>query len=98
MNALHLTYCYYDMLLHLYGHLYQVDYDRTEMLNHNLVQTWIDHKLKNVVPELIIYLALYLLFLANLTVFTLLLPRPGPLNENCKLSMHVIQDLCQKGS
>ena len=55
------------------------------MLNHNLVQTWIKHKLRDVVPDLIIYLLLYLLFLANLTTYSLLLPRPGPWNENCEL-------------
>ena len=54
------------------------------MLNHNLVQAWIDHKLNEVVPDLVIYLIIYLLFLTALTVFALLLPRPGPLNEYCK--------------
>ena len=63
------------------------------MLNHNLGQTWIDHKLKDVVPELIIYLVLYLLFLANLTTFSLLLPRPGPWNEYCKLITHRIMEI-----
>ena len=53
------------------------------MLNHTLVQTWINTNLN--IPELIIYLLLYLLFLANLTTFSLLLPRPGPWNEHCKL-------------
>ena len=68
-----------------------MDHDRTEMLNHNMVQTWIDHKLKDVIPDLIIYLLLYVLFLANLTIFTFLLPRPGPWNEYCeKTIMHAI--------
>ena len=61
----------------------QVDYDRSDMLNHNLVQTWIDHKLRDAIPDLVIYLIIYLLFLALLTIFALLLPRPGPSNKNC---------------
>ena len=74
-------------LLQICTFLWQVKYKRTDMLNHKLVQTWIDYKLRDVVPELVIYMLLYILFLANLTTFSLLLPRPGPLTKYCK---HII--------
>lgn len=56
-------------LLQICTFLWQVKYKRTDMLNHKLVQTWIDYKLRDVVPELVIYMLLYILFLANLTTF-----------------------------
>ena len=67
-----------------------MNYDRGEMLNHNLVQTWIDYKLKDVIPDLMIYIVIYLLFLAVLTIFALLLPRTGPWNEYCTSTLLII--------
>ena len=63
----------------------QVQHKRVELLKHPLVVRLIDYKWRKVaLPLLIPYMWIYLLFVALLTAFTVISPRPHPLSVTCE--------------
>ena len=63
----------------------QVKFNRENLLTHPLVESWIQFKWYRVaVPGIVAYYSMYAAFLIFLTLFAVLIPRPGPQNVLCK--------------
>ena len=74
-------------MVHTTHYTSQVSHHQLKLLQHPLIDRYIQYKWWKVAFRLFLaYRLLYVLFLALLTSFALTSPRPGPDDDNCEFS------------
>ena len=67
-------------------------FDQENLLNHPLVNSWINFKWYRIaIPGIVSYCSVYAAFLIFLTLFAVLIPRPGPQNALCRFQPKLIR-------
>ena len=90
-SGIPLDFCYIQQIWSSLAYLklcfIQIEHNRLKLLQHPLVNNFLFQKFWVMAfPLLLISLLFYLVFLVTFNVFTLLVPRPGPDSETCKIS------------